>query len=106
MPEPLLGLCNRHQGPSLRIIWIELDGLLADACNRLIPLQVSESSSDPLLARHQIEPVSFGVRSAALFDRCLLLRKKFQLERLDDRVRDLILNLEDVSQIAIVAFSP
>ena len=39
-------------------------------------------------------------------DRFLLFRKKFHSQRVDNRVRNLILQSEDVVQIAVVTFGP
>src|SRR5205807_7938160 len=41
-----------------------------------------------------------------LLDRLLLLRQKLDLELLDNRMRDLVLNGEDISEIAIESFGP
>ena len=106
MPEAQLGLGDRHQSPCFGIIRIKLDSLLADARDGFIALDVTESAADPLLPGHKIEPVGLGVGRAALFDGLLLFRQKLELQCRDDRVRNLVLDYKDVSQVPIVALRP
>src|SRR5206468_6760918 len=60
----------------------------------------------PILPRHQIKVVRFGVRRAALLERPLFFRQELELERTYDGFRNLILDRENVGQIAIVALGP
>ena len=54
----------------------------------------------------QIVGISFDVVGWSLFDRSLLLRQQLDFELLHNCVRDLILNREDVGEIAIKALCP
>ena len=59
-----------------------------------------------MLPRHQEEVVSLDAGRAAPLDRLLLARQQAKLQRLDDRLRNLVLKLEDVGQVAVVALGP
>ena len=39
--ETQADLCERHQRPSLRVVWVEFNGTLAEAHNALFPLDVA-----------------------------------------------------------------
>ena len=58
------------------------------------------------LASHQIQIIGLDIFRAVLLDRLLLFGQKFNFERVDDCVRYLVLEREDVVKIAIVTFRP
>ena len=54
----------------------------------------------------KIKLVSFGMLGRAGLDRLLFGRQEFDLESGDDGLRDLVLQREDVVQVAVVALRP
>ena len=58
------------------------------------------------LAAPQIVGVGLDIVGRRLLDRLLLLRQKLDLELLDDRLGDLVLDGEDVGEVAVVAVGP
>src|SRR5580704_3192451 len=56
--------------------------------------------------RHEIEVVRIEAGSSTALDGRLLPRQEFQLERRNDRLRDLVLQGENVLEGAVVAFGP
>src|SRR5690348_8049335 len=104
--ESELELREAHQRPRLSIVRVERSRFLAEPGDRLLAAYGTERTADPLLASHQIEIVGFDIRCAAALDRFLLGRKQLHLQRVDDRLRDLVLDFEDVSQIAVEAIGP
>ena len=99
-------LGDRQQRPGVGIIRIDLHGPAADAHDALFAPQIAVIAGDPILPRHQIEVVGLGVVRAALLDRLLLFRQQLELQRRDDRLRDLVLHGEDVGEVAVVALGP
>ena len=99
-------LAERHQRPGLRIVGIDLGGALAQPHDRLVAPDVALVAGGVVLPRHQVEVVGIEVGRAALLDRLLLLGQQLELQRLDDRFRDLVLQREDVAQVAVVALGP
>ena len=59
-----------------------------------------------MLPRHQEELVGLGAARAALPDRLFLAGQQLQLHRGDDRLRNLVLQREDVVEVAVVALRP
>ena len=59
-----------------------------------------------IFAAAQIVRVGLDILRRRLLDRLLLLRQELDLELLDDRLGDLVLNREDVGQVAVVAGGP
>ncbi len=59
-----------------------------------------------MLSGHQVQVVGLQVGRAALLDRLLFFRQQLQLQGLDDCLRNLVLQREDVVQVAVVAFGP
>src|SRR5438034_259606 len=104
--EPQRALRVRHQRPRMRIVGIDLGGALAKPDDRLAAAGVADVSGDAVLARHQVQLVSLRVGRAAPFDRFLLFGEELQLERGHDRLRNLVLQREDVIEVAVVALGP
>ena len=100
------GLGNSEQRPGLRIIWVDFDRAAANAHHPLLAAHVAMVAGDPILARHQVEVVGFDIGGPALLDRLLLFRQQLQLERGDDRFRNLVLDRENVLEVAVVALGP
>ena len=59
-----------------------------------------------VLAGHQIEVVGLDAVGAAPLDGLLLFRQQLELQGLDDGLADLVLQGEDVGQVAVVALGP
>ena len=98
-----LALRQRHRSPCACVIGIELDGALADADDRrLVPLVAHHAE----LPRHQEELVRLGVVGRALLECALLCRQQRESESRDDRLRDLVLQREDVVQVPVVSIRP
>ena len=58
------------------------------------------------VAASQVISVGFNIIGRRLLDRFLLLRQQLDLQLLDNRVRDFVLDREDVGQIAIESLRP
>ncbi|HTL30474.1 MAG TPA: hypothetical protein VL282_14685, partial [Tepidisphaeraceae bacterium] len=106
MPEAQLRLRQSHQCPCLRVVGIEAKRLLAHADNRFLPAYVTETALGPLLPSHQIEIVGLDARCAARFYGFLFGREQLHPQRRDNRFRDLVLDGEDVRQVAVEAIGP
>src|SRR5688572_31219605 len=74
--------------------------ILRPPISTLFPYTTLFRSGDVGLPRHQVEVVGLGILGAALHDRLLLLRQEAQLQCLDDRLGDLVLDREDVGGVA------
>ena len=59
-----------------------------------------------MLPGHQVEVVGLEIRGAALLDGLLLPGQELEPERFYDGFGDLILQREDVAQVALVALGP
>src|SRR5215212_1203687 len=106
MPQAQLGLSKRHQSPSFGVIWVERDGLLANAHDRLVSANVAKAPSDPILPGHQVEIVSLDTGSPALLNRFLFRRKQLYPQRCDNRLGDFVLDGENIREVAVVAVGP
>ncbi len=58
------------------------------------------------LTAPQVVGIGFDVVGRGVRDRLLLLRQQLDLQLLDDCMRDLVLNRENVSQVSVVAVGP
>ena len=104
--KPKLGLGERHQSPGFGVIGIDRNRLMANADRHLVPAAVADIAADPVLPRHQVEVVGIGTDRAALLDRLFLLRQQPQLQRIGDRLRNLVLDRENIGEVAVVALGP
>ncbi len=95
-----------HQSPGLGVTGIEVHGPAGEALDRLQVPRIAVVAGQSVRARHQIEVVGIDIVRAALLDRRLLLRQQFQLQRFDDGLADLVLQGEDVVELAVVALGP
>ena len=93
-----------HQRPGAGIIRVDLDRALTQSNHGIETSRVAEGQI--LLLGHQHESVGVGVARAALCDGLLLVRQQLESHRPDDRLRDLVLQGEDVVQVAVVALGP
>ena len=57
-------------------------------------------------AAHQVEAIGLAVVGRALRNGLALLRQHLEAQRVDDGVRDVVLQLEDVLELAVVALGP
>src|SRR5947209_18707647 len=96
MDEAKLKLRKAHEGPRPCIFWIEQRCLPAQARNALLSPGRSECAADPLLPSHQVQIISLDVRRSAILDRFLFLGQQLDLERIDDRFGDLVLDRKNV----------
>src|SRR5205823_3672597 len=76
------------------------------ANHRFASAGIADIARDAVLPRHQIELVCLGIVGPALLDRLLLLGQELQLQRLDNRLRDFVLEGKYVFEVAIVALGP
>src|SRR5262245_11294415 len=67
---------------------------------------VAEIAVDPILACHQVIVVGLDAFGAATLDRLPFAGEEFELQRCDDGLRNLVLDGENVGEIAVVAFGP
>ena len=74
----------------------QYDRFLAQPKIRSLASRIADGTADPLLSRHQVQAVGLDIRGPALLDRFFLLRQELDLERVDDRLGDFVLDGEDV----------
>src|SRR3954454_8944027 len=99
-------LRDGEQRPRFRIIGIEADRALGGSDYDLVAPDVAIIAGNPQLPREQIEVVCIDVVGAPLLKRLLLGRQELDLQRVDDGLRDFVLDREDVSKLAVVALRP
>ena len=63
-------------------------------------------SRHPIFPRKQIEIVGLRAFRAPFRDRLFFFGQQFELQRGDDRIRDLILDGKDVGEVAVESFGP
>src|SRR5690348_4794339 len=95
-----------EQRPGLRIIRIDFDGPRADTHYPLFAAHVAVVAARPILPGQQVELVSGDVGGSTPFERLALRWHELDLERLDDRRRDFVLNSENVFEVAVEALRP
>src|SRR5215203_1192722 len=88
------------------IVGIQACRFTAQPDDHCVSARVAETAADPLLPSHQVEIIGFYIRCAAFFECRLLLRKKLDLQCIDNGFRNLILNFEDVGEIAVIPVRP
>src|SRR5690348_12815938 len=91
---------------SHRTTYRRLDGATADPHHAFLAALVADVAGDPILPREQVQAVRFGIVGPALLDRLSFFGQELELERADDRLRDLVLDREDVREVAVVAIGP
>ena len=97
------GVAVRDARVGARVHGVEFHGLGEHAPRQLVVrLRVPVKE----LAAAQVIGVRLDVVGRRLRDRLALLRQQLDLELLDDRVGDLVLDGEDVGQVAVVAVGP
>ena len=99
-------LGDGEQPPGLCVTRIEIDCSLRRPNDNLIASDVAIIARNPELSGHQIEIVGIDVRRAALLDRLLLRRQQLHLQRIDYRLGNLVLDGENVGQVAVEPFRP
>src|SRR6185295_6509294 len=104
--ETQVDLRARYHRPGTRIVRVDLDSAAAQADDRFAAARIANVAGDVVLARHQVELVRLGVGGPALLDCFFLLGQKFQLQCRNDRLRDFVLQRENVVELAIVALGP
>ncbi len=92
---------DRGQGAG--IIGIDFQGLIAEPERRL---QISGTALLQVVPGLEIELIGVRIQGRAGYDRLLLVRQQLHPQRRDDRLRDLVLQRENVVQIAVVALGP
>src|SRR6185369_2859679 len=99
-------LGNGEKSPGFSIIRIELHRAAANAHDALLAAHVAVVAGHPILPREQEEVVGLRIAGPALLDRLFFFRQKLELERTNDRLGNLVLDLEDVGELAVVALGP
>ena len=94
---------HSHQGPAACEARIKRYNFLADTHDQRFHALATRALE---LARQKKELIGFGARGAAVLDRLLLFGQQLELQRLDDRLGDLVLQREDVVEVAVVALGP
>ena len=90
-------------GIGARIVGIEISRPGEEASRQL---QGSFGARVEKLAPSEIVGIGLDIRGRRLFYRLLLFRQQLDLELVDDRVRDFVLDRENVGQVAVVAIGP
>ena len=101
-------LADGQECPRVRVAWVDFRRAPAQANDGFRALDVffTAMTGDVVLPRHEIEVVSLDVVRAALLDGLLLFGQELESQRLDDRFGDLVLQREDIAQVAVVTFGP
>src|SRR5581483_4456844 len=99
-------LRHRQQRPCPRIIRIDFNHAAADAHHPLFAAKVADIAGEPILPREKVEVVSLRALGATLLDCPLLFGQELEPQRSDDCSRNLILDCEDVREIAVEAIGP
>src|SRR5262249_44769768 len=98
--------CAWPRSAQARVVGIELDRAPAQPNDCIVAMAAALVAGDAVLSGHEIELIGLGVARATPLDRLLLRRQQPDLQRGDDRGRDLVLQFEDIAQIAVVALRP
>jgi hypothetical protein len=98
-------VCETETCVSLRIVGIDLQCLPEKRCSLFERVAVF------FLAKHKLAATKNAVVGGNIGCRgvskpCLFRRAKSHFERIHDSMRDVVLNLEDIRQVAVVAVSP
>ena len=104
VPQARLG--DGEQRPRLGVIRVDLDRPPANPHHALLAAPVADIPRRPELARHQVEVVRLDIVRAPPLDRLLFPGEQGQLQRADDGLRDLVLDGEDVIEVAVEPFGP
>ena len=95
-----------HQSPGTRVVRIDGHGSLTNANDALLATDIAVVARDPIFPRHEIKVVRFGAVRLPLLKRLLFLGEKRHLQRFNDGLRYLVLDLEDVGEVPVVAVGP
>ena len=101
-----IALRRRQQRPGLRVVRVELDRTTTQADDGVVLAHVAQHAAGVVMPGHQVEVVGIEMGRAALLDRLFFLRQQLEFQRRDDGLGDLVLQREDVVQVAVVALGP
>src|ERR1700733_11329887 len=99
-------LPERYECPSARIVGIDFGSTAAQPDDPLCPALIAFMAGDIELSRHEVQIVSLDILGAALLDGLPLCWQELQLQSLDDRLGDFVLQREDIIEITVVTLGP
>ena len=92
-----------QQRPCMGIGRIDVDGATAEAGDQFVMPFIAR---DVVVAGHEIQLIGLAVAGAATLDGLLFFRQQLELQRLDDGLRNLVLQRKDVGEVAVVTLGP
>src|SRR5262249_55667465 len=102
-PDMQERLAKGDQGPGTGIVRVDLQRLATESNG---DFQVSQAMLYPVIATKEIELISFGILGRPALDCLLLRRQQPDLQRRNDGLRDLVLQREDIVEVAVIALTP